>query len=553
MARVVAGADDWSERFAADIKSGSQMTLGDVIDRLGPDVVSTGTGTGAELLDRAVTGVELLGSTDSMAVSPGSVVLGVGLTDGSQVAACVPDLADAGAVALLVRESVVHSSGPREGLAGAPMSVWGVAAGISWMRVLELIQAARQSAPLGNALSSDTPPIPDLFGVANSLADLLVAPTTIEETSGRVLAFSYQQSATDEGRRNTILAMQVPRDVERLQHREGIYQHIYRSATPVRVPDVVGGNRPRIAMRIMAGSEPLGAVWAVRDTPLTPQQERGLIEASEVAAMVILRARMDADMVSRLRLEQVTQLLAGGVESQRVADKLSLAENPLCVAAIAFAPADDDDPAMVRAHQQRVARDLAQFLAARSRHAVSGLVGSCLYAVVPLRTAMRGDQQLEHLIADFISHHRSRTDLYAGVGRVVTDPADIDTSRDAADAALRVLRHTADPSRQVASLADVETNYILLRLSDVLKADRIGPSPSLRAIREYDDIHQTSLLLSLRCWLEAFGDVSAAARGAAVHKNTLRYRLRRAQEIGCIDLTDPDTRFALSIRLRIPD
>jgi len=36
-----------------------------------------------------------------------------------------------------------------------------------------------------------------------------------------------------------------------------------------------------------------------------------------------------------------------------------------------------------------------------------------------------------------------------------------------------------------------------------------------------------------------------------VHPNTFRYRLRRAVEVGAIDLTDPEARFAAMLQLRV--
>jgi DNA-binding PucR family transcriptional regulator len=45
--------------------------------------------------------------------------------------------------------------------------------------------------------------------------------------------------------------------------------------------------------------------------------------------------------------------------------------------------------------------------------------------------------------------------------------------------------------------------------------------------------------------------VIAAAAKLHIHKNTLRYRLRRLTEIAGLDLSDPDTRLGLMLQLRI--
>ena len=52
----------------------------------------------------------------------------------------------------------------------------------------------------------------------------------------------------------------------------------------------------------------------------------------------------------------------------------------------------------------------------------------------------------------------------------------------------------------------------------------------------YDADHDTTLMATLRAWLDAFGDVAAALANMYVHPNTFRYRLRRVTEVSGIDL-----------------
>jgi DNA-binding PucR family transcriptional regulator len=88
-------------------------------------------------------------------------------------------------------------------------------------------------------------------------------------------------------------------------------------------------------------------------------------------------------------------------------------------------------------------------------------------------------------------------------------------------------------------------------MRDIMAArgDRVeGPLVRLMA---YDERHHTNLQETLHAWLEAFGDVAAAAEGLYVHANTFRYRLRRVIEVGEVDLSDPDVRFGLLLQLRL--
>jgi DNA-binding PucR family transcriptional regulator len=91
---------------------------------------------------------------------------------------------------------------------------------------------------------------------------------------------------------------------------------------------------------------------------------------------------------------------------------------------------------------------------------------------------------------------------------------------------------------------------LLLELRDLIEArgdQHTGPIARLYA---YDQQHNTSLVETLRAWLDAFGDVIAAAAAVYVHPNTFRYRLRRLAEVGALDLDDPEARFAAMLQLR---
>ena len=52
-------------------------------------------------------------------------------------------------------------------------------------------------------------------------------------------------------------------------------------------------------------------------------------------------------------------------------------------------------------------------------------------------------------------------------------------------------------------------------------------------------------------WCEAFGNVTQAARAAGVHENTIRYRVRKAEERYRLDLGDADSLISTWVQLRL--
>ncbi|MEU6481531.1 PucR family transcriptional regulator [Streptomyces sp. NPDC047017] len=72
----------------------------------------------------------------------------------------------------------------------------------------------------------------------------------------------------------------------------------------------------------------------------------------------------------------------------------------------------------------------------------------------------------------------------------------------------------------------------------------------LRALVEHDATGRGDLVASLRAWLSRHGQWDAAAADLGVHRHTLRYRMRRVEEILGRSLDDPDVRMELWLALK---
>ncbi|OMI86554.1 PucR family transcriptional regulator [Streptomyces sp. M1013] len=72
----------------------------------------------------------------------------------------------------------------------------------------------------------------------------------------------------------------------------------------------------------------------------------------------------------------------------------------------------------------------------------------------------------------------------------------------------------------------------------------------LRALRDHDATGRGDLVASVRAWLARHGQWDAAAADLGVHRHTLRYRMRRVEEILGRSLDDPDVRMELWLALK---
>ena len=85
--------------------------------------------------------------------------------------------------------------------------------------------------------------------------------------------------------------------------------------------------------------------------------------------------------------------------------------------------------------------------------------------------------------------------------------------------------------------------------SDVLRLceDTLG------AVLHYDRVRGTSMLQTLRAYLDHGGATKAAAKALSVHPHTVQYRLGRLEELSGLRLSAPQDRLTLELCLRILD
>src|SRR5207248_10470043 len=102
-----------------------------------------------------------------------------------------------------------------------------------------------------------------------------------------------------------------------------------------------------------------------------------------------------------------------------------------------------------------------------------------------------------------------------------------------------------------AEFADLGTYQLLLSLQDP-EALRTFADSVLSPLDGYDRAHGADLLPSLRAFLERNARWETAAKELYVHRHTLRYRMRKVEELTGRNLSNARDRmeFFLAIRAR---
>ncbi len=124
-------------------------------------------------------------------------------------------------------------------------------------------------------------------------------------------------------------------------------------------------------------------------------------------------------------------------------------------------------------------------------------------------------------------------------------------AREAAAADTQAERALAVAQRRGRGLVrhdEVGAGSVLPLLAD--EAVRAFAEGLLRPLREHDATARGDLVASLRAWLARHGQWDAAAADLGVHRHTLRYRMRRVEEILGRSLDDADVRMELWLALK---
>ncbi|MBA2956433.1 PucR family transcriptional regulator [Nocardioides sp. MAH-18] len=535
-----------------------RASLGRVLDDLGATLLDLVQGD-AESAEE-IGGVVIHDPVDLPVLPPHALVLGVGVDGPEALVALLKELGAARAAGLVVRAPVPATSDVRAAVDASGVALLGLSRGAPWAHLAAMLRSLLAEGDVGVAGPESLGGLPsgDLFAVANAIASLLDAPITIEDRSSRVLAFSGGQDEADPSRVETILGRQVPERYSRYLTERGVFRELHRSDRPVFISPVPDGDdafsMPRVAIAVRAGDEVLGSIWAAVSGPLSEERAQALQDAAKLVALHLLRVRAGADVERRLRADLLGSALEGGSGAREALDRLGLTGQPLMVFGVAMSAADGAEPvdgATLARERQRLSDAFALHLSAVHPRSAAALVGDVTYGLVPvIGQATEGEERAQRIARDFLDRVGDRSRPVLGIGPVASDLTGLAHSRASVDRILRVLRDGRG-ERRAARLDDIQVESLMLEVRDLAVARGDRPTGSLARLIAYDRRHQSALVETLEAWLDAFGDVTAAAEALYVHPNTFRYRLRRVAEVGELNLADPEQRFVAMLQLRV--
>ncbi|NBM19406.1 PucR family transcriptional regulator [Streptomyces sp. GC420] len=318
-------------------------------------------------------------------------------------------------------------------------------------------------------------------------------------------------------------AARLTDDVERLRGR------------PAPTSAVVDGGEDRVELQSLGTGKRVGGVLAVGTAAALGTAERyALHSAVALLTLTTERSRALRAAEQRLGAAVLAMLLAGEPDHARaVAGELygNLLDAPFRL--VVAEPVEPAEPGAAEALAE--VTDSLEAAAARA--------GETLLVVpesgrLVLLAADGG------AVAAACSGLGERTAAVLGVS-APAGPIGAAAAYRQAEQALSVARRRG---RALVEHEELAGGSLLPLLAD--DAVRAFADGMLRALREHDARGRGDLVASLRAWLSHHGQWDAAAADLGVHRHTLRYRMRRVEEILGRSLDDPDARMELWLALK---
>ena len=589
-AGAAAGATD-SAAAPAPIEP-RPRTLGEVVDHLGP-----GSVTALGRLDRStpLRGTEFYDAMDELQHDSGELlIVPSGSTlDASSLAALAALAADRGYAALALKcpEEFVETAAGIAEISGIAMLR--VTERVGW-RIFEAVVAGLLGEHRGAGAGEHPRRGPEpLFAIANELATQFGGSVAIEDLGRRIVAYSsVQGQLIDATRTQGILARRVPDSP--LNHDQ--YRTVLRADGPVKL-DATDDELPRIACAVRAGALPLGTIWVVDGDggrELMAGERDRLESAAALAAAYMLDDIRVREAAQAPREERLRTLLSGaGVTGSELAE-LGIPEER-GASLVSFDPGAGAHPTTLAQLRSTVQRHLALHRPEAVAVAWRGRVHAIIAAADDATIARMIEPllpMLDRLASDALdsaSGAAAAAKLAGPAGSAVgagsgpaaaSTPAAGGRASAVAVAAPGLTRRVAGvtelrersewlfdtaaslPGRGVAAgyaddgaitaarrmltVESMRPQLMLSRVAQLYQGEPALTDPALAAMMA----EQPALADAVLAWCEAFGNVTRAAQAAGVHENTIRYRLRRAEERYGVALGDPDTLLAAWLQLR---
>jgi sugar diacid utilization regulator len=148
-------------------------------------------------------------------------------------------------------------------------------------------------------------------------------------------------------------------------------------------------------------------------------------------------------------------------------------------------------------------------------------------------------EKVDHLLDLFPSNYNVSVGISNSFHRIELLRDALSEARDALS-----IGKSIEPGRRVFPFEELGISIMLRHFSEKEDISRYI-HPALHWLKQYDDEYNTKLLPTVREYIQQNGSIKKTAEALFLHRNSVIYRLRKAEEIIDLSLDDSDTQFTL--------
>jgi sugar diacid utilization regulator/GAF domain-containing protein len=289
------------------------------------------------------------------------------------------------------------------------------------------------------------------------------------------------------------------------------------------------------------------------DGPEPPGRRRALEHGATILALELAKERSAAEIERRLRGDLVEELLAANLdpaEAERLARQAERLGHRIPPASWVVAIEVDDEEPAPTVDDDALDSALDQVVRVHAPGALVLARSTSAIVILPEAAAPalpRAEDVAGQLLRG-LERPLRQASASAGIGSLATRVEELSRSYSEARQALRLLRRAGGRGK-VTSYRSLGAFRLLLEVQRP-EAVRSFVDDVLGSLLSYGESRSTPLMATLEALVEARWMRTAAARRLEIHVNSLAYRIARIEEITSLDLSDPETRVAISIALQ---
>ena len=307
----------------------------------------------------------------------------------------------------------------------------------------------------------------------------------------------------------------------------------------------------------VVASHRIGAfLAAVKDSGDFSEYDRIILHnVVTVTALELVKKKAVAETEKRLAGDFFDELIASDLYEEEIARRLAFfGLDPQSPHLIVLVDIDEPQgestgPEAVQEVKERLHWTVDEFMARREVLCISASRSDSVVVLVqPGKLHARDVIKLAGELQSVIAEVLPEVSVSVGIGRPHRQLIDLRQSYYEASYAIKIRKLKGEP-RVIASFDDLGSYGLLLGLQDTLSLEVFYDSV-LGKLQEYDEQNSSDLVKSLACFLEANGHWGDAAEKLYVHRHTLRYRMKRVEEITGRDLNQSQDRMEFWLALK---